>query len=802
MRERDGPYAERSAWFETSADGVLLFSKDGRVSDANREACRVLGRPRESLLGLARGGVFDASDPRLSRALEERDRKGRFRGDLDLLRGEGSPFPAEVSLATWDGGFGVTFRDATGRDGEEREIRKLNTQLENRVANRTAQLQAFVAELQESEKALRESEERFRASFEQAAVGIAHVSLLSRWTKVNDRLCQILGYTKEEMLRLGFQEITHPEDLDADFGQFKEALSSKLRTYSIEKRYIRKDGRNVWVNQTLSVVRDASGRPAYFICVVEDVTDRKRAEESLRRSEEQFRSLVQNTSDIISVCDADGTILYQSPSVEKVLGFRPEEMVGKNAFDYVHPEDAKWILSLSQLARDAKFGQHMEFRFRHKDGSWRHLEVISDDLLGNPSVGGIIVSARDVTERKRTNEALRRSVDVLLALSEAGQILGSTLETEEIVTRLLTIMRRVSGLTAAVISVEDEPGQPRIYREVGLEGLWRRARYAPQAEEARRVVLDAGEHRLFRLRGPEGAGQLVGLYLPLRMKERIAGVLEAYGPESLAGEDAVEILRSLAAQAASALENARLYGELANREARLKELVGKLLNAQEEERRRVAYEVHDGLAQVAAAAHQHLQAFAAQHPPGSSAGQEMLDRGLELIRRTVGEARQVIADLRPTVLDDFGLETALRLQVEDLNAEGWQIDFSGALGTGRLPVAVETALYRVAQEALTNVRKHSGNSTASVELGCSGRSVWLRIEDQGKGFDPGNVPEAGGPGERVGLSSMRERIELVGGEFEMRSEEGVGTTIQVRVPVPDHIEIETIGYPTLPQDRR
>jgi signal transduction histidine kinase len=315
-------------------------------------------------------------------------------------------------------------------------------------------------------------------------------------------------------------------------------------------------------------------------------------------------------------------------------------------------------------------------------------------------------------------------------------------------------------------------------------------------------VLDTGEHRLFRLRGPEGDGQLVGLCLPLRTKERVDAMLEAYGPESLAGEDAVEFLRSLAAQAASALENARLYNELAEREARLKELVGKLLTAQEEERRRVAYEVHDGLTQVAVSSYQHLQAFAAQHPPGSSAGQEMLDRCLGFIRRTVDEARRVIADLRPTVLDDFGLETALRLQVDDLNDEGWQIDFRSGSGAGRLPVAVETALYRVTQEALTNVRKHSGDLAASVELERAGRCVWLRIEDRGKGFDAKDVPKVGGPGERVGLSSMRERVELVGGTFEIRSEEGVGTTIRARVPLPDDVEMEKTGLPTPPKGRR
>jgi len=167
----------------------------------------------------------------------------------------------------------------------------------------------------------------------------------------------------------------------------------------------------------------------------------------------------------------------------------------------------------------------------------------------------------------------------------------------------------------------------------------------------------------------------VGLCLPLVVRERVIGLLEVYGPEALAKKMAADTLRSLAGQVASALENARLYGELAERERRLQELVGKILVAQEEERRRVAYEVHDGLAQVAAAAHQHLQAFAQYHPPASREGREDLDRVSKLVRRTVGEARRIIADLRPTALDDLGLEAAIRLQLEALRAEGWQISY-------------------------------------------------------------------------------------------------------------------------------
>jgi signal transduction histidine kinase len=279
----------------------------------------------------------------------------------------------------------------------------------------------------------------------------------------------------------------------------------------------------------------------------------------------------------------------------------------------------------------------------------------------------------------------------------------------------------------------------------------------------------------------------VSLYMPLLVRDRIIGVLEAYGPEAL-GEEGSETLISLANQAASALENARLYAELAERENQLRRLVGKLIMAQEEERRRVAYDVHDGLAQTAAAAHQHLQAFARHNPPGSARGQEELDETLELVREVVGEAREVIHDLRPTVLDDFGLAAAVRLQVQMLRSEGLEVGLEEAVGDERLPPEVETTLFRVAQEALTNVRKHARASTAHVVLDRSGRAVRLMVRDEGRGFRPDEATRSNGPGERVGLSGMRERLSLLGGKFELQSEPGSGTTVTAEVEVPTNRE--------------
>jgi len=172
------------------------------------------------------------------------------------------------------------------------------------------------------------------------------------------------------------------------------------------------------------------------------------------------------------------------------------------------------------------------------------------------------------------------------------------------------------------------------------------------------------------------------------VRGRLIGVLEAYGPEALTERQYEETLISLANQGASALENARLYAELAERENRLQDLIRKLITVQEEERRKVSYEVHNDLAQTAAGAHQLLQAFARQYPPDSAKGRKDLARVLELVQQTVGEARYVIADLRPTALDDLGLGPAVRLQVEKISSEGSQVDYEEALGDERLPSAV------------------------------------------------------------------------------------------------------------------
>lgn len=139
---------------------------------------------------------------------------------------------------------------------------------------------------------LNQREDRFRSTFEQAAVGVAHVSTAGKFLEINERFCEIVGYSKSEMLELTFQDITHRDDLDTDLAHVQELLEGKSRSYSMEKRYLRKDGEYVWVNLTVSLLRDDTGQPRWFVSVVEDITEHKLAAASVEMYQRRLQGLL------------------------------------------------------------------------------------------------------------------------------------------------------------------------------------------------------------------------------------------------------------------------------------------------------------------------------------------------------------------------------------------------------------------------------------------------------------------------------------------------------------------------------
>ena len=211
-------------------------------------------------------------------------------------------------------------------------------------------VQNDITERRRIEEVLRESEERFRATFEHAAIGAAQVGIDGRWLRVNRRLGEIVGYEPEELLQTTFQEITHPEDLEGDLAQVRRLLADELQTYTMEKRYLRKDGSLVWVNLTVSLVRDSSGEPAYFIAVVEDISARKQTEEErdlLLVKEQLARAEAVEVRRRLALLAAAGPALSASLDYAEIL---------ERITNLLVPELADWCL-LDVLEDDGRIRQ-------------------------------------------------------------------------------------------------------------------------------------------------------------------------------------------------------------------------------------------------------------------------------------------------------------------------------------------------------------------------------------------------------------------------------------------------------------
>ena len=202
-------------------------------------------------------------------------------------------------------------------------------------ANRELTLQ--VERRREAQEQLVDSENRYRATFEQAAVGIAQVAPDGRYLRVNDRLCEILGYDRPELLERTVEETTHPADASGTQVLVRHGSSDEVSTHRTEKRFVRKDGQVVWAYTTDSYVRDAHGRPKFFISVVQDITDRKRSEEARKVSEERLRKLTETARDAIIGVDRDGLTSFWNEAAEHMFGHTSEEALGQVLVDLIFP---------------------------------------------------------------------------------------------------------------------------------------------------------------------------------------------------------------------------------------------------------------------------------------------------------------------------------------------------------------------------------------------------------------------------------------------------------------------------------
>jgi PAS domain S-box-containing protein len=374
------------ALFRHATNCVLFTRTDGTVLRANPAACKALARSEEEILREGRGGLV-VPDASALRILEERTRTGVATGELTFRRPDGSTFAAEVTTtvlprATDDEYAYVIFQDVTG--------------------------------LRRSEASARARDAQIRAYFDSPAVGVAVTSPGKGWLDVNDRVCSMLGYSREELSRLTWLEMTHPDDIAADVAEFNRLVSGESDSYSLDKRLIRKDGTVVWVLLSVSCARAPDGRVEYFVAILRDIGKRKEAEELLRASERRFRTMADGAPVLIWTAGPDKSCNWFSQPWLAFTGRTMAQEQGNGWAEGVHPDDLPGCLATYVDHFDRREPFTMEYRLRRHDGVFRWL-IDSGSPLVNESGAftGYIGSCIDITAHKESESALAASKEEL-----------------------------------------------------------------------------------------------------------------------------------------------------------------------------------------------------------------------------------------------------------------------------------------------------------------------------------------------------------------------------------------------------
>jgi PAS domain S-box-containing protein len=567
LREREQHYR---ALTELSPQVIFLSRPDGYLTYINQHGVEFSGQPVEELLG---AGWANFIHP------ESRERiVNIWKKSIQ----EVSDYEVEIPFILHDGSVHRFYTKALPvKDDAGAVLYWIGTAFD-------------VEDLKRAEDELRKSEERFRAIVSQATAGIVEADLTGRLIFANQRFCEIVGYSGDELRALRMYDITHPDDLPESVELFSR-LAEGGPDFVVEKRYVRKDGGEVWVNNSVNAVRDAEGRVRSIVAVSLDITERRRAEAALAEALALNRTITDNTQSCLWMMDAQGRGTFANHASERVSGFKPEELIGQVLHEKVHhthPDGTPFPIEECPLDRALPLQEAVvgyEDVFVHKDGHFYPVRCAGRPIIMNGEPIGTVIEVQDITEerraaadRERLLEEERRHGRNLQRLNAASVAINAATAIEEVVLLIIEKARELTGARMAVVNLVHDGDWERSRSSPSLSGgyaTW--GDYDAQVTGERIYSLVAREKRTMRMTQAElesnpawrGFGAEAGEHPPLRgwmAAPLLDGDGECIGVVQLsdkwvgaaAGEftEADEALLWQLAQVASvALENQQLY---------------------------------------------------------------------------------------------------------------------------------------------------------------------------------------------------------------------------------------------------
>lgn len=643
------------------------------------------------------------------------------------------------------------------------------------------------------EAQLLEDERLFMGLVESVPVGIIQTDTERRCLYANVGWQVLTGLGLRESVGYGWSRALHPDDRDRFLREWSQA-AREGRDFATEHRIVGLGGEVLWVLTRVSPQWSDDGKLTGYVSTVGDVTERNREIEGLHASERRFRVLTERSWDAVSLVSAQGVILYDTPAAStRILGYATGELVGRSAFEQIHPDDVQRIGRLfAELVDQPGATVTAEFRHRHKDGSWRWIECAGTNLLAEPSVQAVVCNYHDITQRRLAEEEIKQRNRELAALNTVTAAVSNTLELPEVLDTFQRLVTEELSIPAGMIylrdpdegglSLQDSWGLP-ISMPEALAGFPLTGSDYDRVIHQKKAVLVPDFREIGRFRAlsldvahPEWESYLC---VPLLANDCIQGAIGLFCRSGvLFAEDQVAVFEALGREVGVAIQNARLFEQVRHGQEQLEVLSRRLVELQEMERRHIARELHDEVGQLLTGLKLSLE-VAIRQP--RMADHQPLTEVLAQVTELIARVRNLSLDLRPAMLDDLGLLPTLLWHFDRYTAQtNIQVVFEQTGLERRFAPAIETAAYRIVQEALTNVARHGRVRDVTVTLWAQGEHLCVEVYDQGSGFD---LRRSRRDGSSSGLAGMRERAVLLGGKLSLCSVEGRGTQLLALLPI-------------------